>query len=476
MKKGTVTGWKRPLAAALGALFVLGAVCGMGGLPDGVRDALPEAVRETVTPVTAQAAGGDPAMTQEAGVLRTGANTDSAQTVYYANNPWRVIGYGATDGNAYARQDGMLTLFSADNLTSSQFNPYNDTKDCNDYGKNPENTSQQSMLKATVDSLFNGSGAPFSDKEQRAVVIRTLETGEYSDVWPYSNGVSGNQTSGYLWPLSALEADSMHQNLRKASDLWWLRSPGRTNLSAANVNNSLVAYAGGFRVDKDLGVRPAFHLNLKSVIFTSAAEGGKSSGAVGKGALKQVGQNSGNEWKLTLLDDGTVSGLDGHTGFSAQCVIGAPGTQSPTSATVEQGKQVTLSYSGAKTTTNEYVSAILKDNTGNILYYGNLAKTENKDANSPTGGVPLTIPSTVQPGTYILGVFAEQFNGDKKTDYASKVSNISLTVTAQTHTVTVTGTGHGTVSPPSQSGAQNDTVTLTATPDTGYRFVRWEVT
>ncbi|MBR0172113.1 MAG: putative Ig domain-containing protein, partial [Lachnospiraceae bacterium] len=105
---------------------------------------------------------------------------------------------------------------------------------------------------------------------------------------------------------------------------------------------------------------------------------------------------------------------------------------------MEQGKQVTLSYSGAKATENEYVSAILKDSTGNILYYGNLAKTEGGSEASPANGVPLTIPSTVQPGTYILGVFAEQFNGDKKTDYASSVSNISLTVTAPATALSIT--------------------------------------
>ena len=54
MKKGTVTRWKRPLAAVLGAVLVLGTVFGAGSmLPAGLKDALPEEVRETVMPLAA---------------------------------------------------------------------------------------------------------------------------------------------------------------------------------------------------------------------------------------------------------------------------------------------------------------------------------------------------------------------------------------------------------------------------------------
>ncbi|MBR0091877.1 MAG: hypothetical protein IJP92_09275, partial [Lachnospiraceae bacterium] len=276
MKKGTVTRWKRPLAAALGSLFVLGAVSGAGSaLPERVKDTLPEGVREALAPVTAQAADNDPAMSQGASVLRAGANTDNAQTVYYAGNPWRVIGYGATDGNEYARKDGMLTLFSADNLATSQFNSDKYPNDCNDYGKNPDNTSDPSILKATVDKLFNGTGALFSDKEQAAVVQRTLEKGEYSSTWPYSTGVSGDQTSGYLWPLSTAEALYLPSDtFREANNYWCLRSPGDDDGRAAYVSIAGFVHDDGNGVGDVDGVRPAFYLNLNSVLFSSAAAGG----------------------------------------------------------------------------------------------------------------------------------------------------------------------------------------------------------
>ena len=47
--------------------------------------------------------------------------------------------------------------------------------------------------------------------------------------------------------------------------------------------------------------RPAFNLDLNSVLFISAAEGGKSASGMDSG-LTAVGDYDGNEWKLTLLE------------------------------------------------------------------------------------------------------------------------------------------------------------------------------
>ncbi|MCC8028491.1 MAG: hypothetical protein LIO75_01600 [Lachnospiraceae bacterium] len=55
--------------------------------------------------------------------------------------------------------------------------------------------------------------------------------------------------------------------------------------------------------------RPALNLDLDSVLFTSAAADGKSSGAAGADALTEVPDYSGSEWKLTILDTGhTLTG------------------------------------------------------------------------------------------------------------------------------------------------------------------------
>ena len=48
-----------------------------------------------------------------------------------------------------------------------------------------------------------------------------------------------------------------------------------------------------------------------------------------------------------------------------------------------------------------------------------------------TGTVEIEIPSDLAPGSYTLKVFSEQYNGDRKTDYASNFTNIALTAGKQ---------------------------------------------
>ncbi|MBQ6735189.1 MAG: hypothetical protein IJR00_09825 [Lachnospiraceae bacterium] len=230
MKKRIVTRWKRPLAAALGALFVFGAVSGAGSaLPESVKDALPEGVREVLTPVTAQAAGGDAAIVMgTASVLgETGDyNQDhtNTQIVRYGGQSWYVIGY---DGNGVAQtaNSDTMTLISVGNLeTEVQFNPDPSAAGANHYGG--------STLKSKVDVL----ASTFSSGEQKAVIPRTLDSGTYNTTEPWETDcVAGSQvTDAILWPLSTKEANAMNANLRQAdpanpgwaTSYWWLRSPG----------------------------------------------------------------------------------------------------------------------------------------------------------------------------------------------------------------------------------------------------------
>ena len=91
--------------------------------------------------------------------------------------------------------------------------------------------------------------------------------------------------------------------------------------------------------------------------------------------------------------------------------------------TVAAGGTLSITYSGAKTGDNEYVSAMLCDGEGNPLYYGHVAQ------NSASGAASLSIPADVPAGSYTLKIFAEQANGDRQTDYAGSFNNIALTVT-----------------------------------------------
>ena len=149
--------------------------------------------------------------------------------------------------------------------------------------------------------------------------------------------------------------------------------------------------------DKSSAVRPAFNLNLSSVLFTSAAAGGKSAGANG---LAAVADYSGSDWKLTLLDSSRTFAV-------SNAMLG--------------GNTVTFSYSGAQTGVNEYLSAVIMDQNGTIAYYGRILQPT-----SASGTASLTLPSGVTlSDTTKLYVFNEQYNGDKRTDYASALCQVT---------------------------------------------------
>ncbi|SDA41285.1 LysM domain-containing protein [Lachnospiraceae bacterium G11] len=200
--------------------------------------------------------------------------------------------------------------------------------------------------------------------------------------------------------------------------VWWLRSPGGDVDRAAVVLHHGDLFSSGLPIaNVGTAVRPAFDLNLSSVIYTSAAVGGKSSGTVGADALTSVADYTGTDWKVTLLDDGSInSNLNGHAGFTATRVGGG---------NVAIGDEITLSFGGAQTGSNEYVSAIIVSAADETtpLYYGRIANNTASDT-----AATVKVPTGISDGDYKLLVFAEQYNGDKKTDFASAYSEIDFTV------------------------------------------------
>lgn len=187
-----------------------------------------------------------------------------------------------------------------------------------------------------------------------------------------------------------------------SASTWWLRSPYADFTSSTGlVDGYGRVYDGG--VGLGWAARPAFNLNLNSVLFTSAAVGGKPDGG-----LTTISEYSGNEWKLTLKDSSR----------SNFAVTSAAVTAYTNGSTVE------ISYTGAKTGANEYISALLVDDNGNPTYYGR----SNAPLTETDGTAQLSVPAGFAGGNYMLKVFNEQYNGNYKTDYASDFTDISLTV------------------------------------------------
>ena len=330
-------------------------------------------------------------------VLNKNVNTATAPTVYFGqnheNNPaaWRVIGY---DGNGVTSSQGDITLLAAGAMGVI---PFVDTILNNEYA--PSN------LKTAIDALAE----KLTTEENAAVKKRALTSGSYDG--ENTDCVAGGQVdNAVFWPLSAKEAIAVNNDLRAlepahpnwVTTAWWLRSPGSDKYHLAVVrSDGSVQYSGHTILifNNHRTVRPAFNLNLNSVLFASAAVGGKPDGG-----LTEVPEYSGSEWKLTLLDSSR------NFAVTKKAVSAAP------------DDTVTLNYSGATTGINEYISVILADNNG-AQYYGRVAQPT-----AESGTLEIKIPSDIAPGDYTLKVFNEQYNGDYNTDYASNFTDIALTV------------------------------------------------
>ena len=306
----------------------------------------------------------------------------------------------------------------------------------------------------------------FSAVEQAAIAPSTKSEAYAGDPDNSNNGKDGAGWDGYLdWEplngekiflLDAKEAtntsygysntDNLVRNrvknaLSGSAAYWWLRSPYTRDVSFAG----LVFSDGGiydYIVYTDLvGVSPALNIDLSSVLFSSAAEGGKISAAVSGGdgsgnntaSLSEIGSYTGSEWKLTLID------TDRNTfSVSENDVKGG------------SGDTVTLNYDGATVGSKEYVSIILEDSNNNLTHYGRVAQPADT-----IGNFEFKLPSGLSDGTYTLHVFSEQYNGDYKTDYASAFDNVTLTVKNPTQTTDTTDNSNS-----------NDTSTSTETTTT----------
>ena len=195
------------------------------------------------------------------------------------------------------------------------------------------------------------------------------------------------------------------------SGAWWLRTPGDAK-NAANVFNTGKVFVRGGNVNNFIfAVRPAMNIDTSKVLFTSPAEGGKTSGAPGADAMKEVGSFAGSDWKLTIKDD-TRPAFDASVSGSE---------------TVLKDGAVKIRYNGALAGGNEYISAIIEDSEGNILYYGNIVDNTSDNA-ADSGKAPLNVPADLKPGKYKILVFSEQCNGDFKTDLASNIVTLDITI------------------------------------------------
>lgn len=373
-------------------------------------------------PTAAFAADGDKAiMLGTNGISGYDDNTNSYDYIYFGNweapdeytttGPikWRVL-----DDQTNTGGDGLFLL---SDVLFGKGNKYGGGVCFNQ--DRSSNVWQGSAAQKWCQDFY---GSSFSTGEQGAVLATTKTDAAYkaTSVRPPIDFLGSELKGDTVFFLSAEEVESSAYGfINNAARLayfgntgnwgaWWLRSPDKLNSAVAGTitrgSGDLSGSLNGNYVDNySYSARPAFNLNLNSVLFTSAAVGGKSATGMDSG-LTAVGNYGGSEWKLTLLDSSRNFGV------------------TETDISGDPGDTITLHYTGATTGDNEYISVILAAESG-VQYYGRIAK-----ATTAEGEISLTIPDTLAEGTYTLNVFSEQYNGDYKTDYASAFATIDLTV------------------------------------------------
>ena len=400
-------------------------------------------------PTTAFAADGDKTIMPGTSGISGWDSTNGYDYIYYGTwngSPikWRVLDDQTNTGSTglFLLSDVLLGSGDFGGVYFDNSSPYSNVWQgsdaqtwCNNFYRENFSTGEQSAVIATTksDEAFTSStdSVPFAASE---------------------NILNGDK----VFFLSAQEAENDEYGFTNdavriayydgSAGVWRLRSPYAYYSDFAGVVDlhGSVFYTNVYH---DWAARPAFNLDLTSVLFTSAAVCGKSANGMDSG-LTAVGDYDGNEWKLTLLDDSR--------NFAA----------ATTAVTVDT---LTLSYSGAATGANEYISAIIKDNSGNITHYGRLKNTTEAADASGTVNIDL---SGIDMTSKTLYVFSEQYNGGaddntKLTDYASELVEVSQTKNAYAITNNLTNIStDNTAAYRLMSEMANYNATLTA--DTNY--------
>ena len=293
-------------------------------------------------------------------------NIGDGQFLYYGENKWLVL-----DADADNNGEAGIFLLSADVASSDiQFEDSGLT-----------NVWDGSDAKAWAEAFATET---FTEEELSAIkaVTKNDAAGTYSNLaWKESN-LNNEQ----VFFLSAEEVSIyLNADHAAAGNGWWLRSgcADNTGIYAGVVSD--IGIVGTPHVAAKYDARPAMNLDSSKIaMFKSATDG----------------------YKVVLLDE--------TTDFSASAEVGTQ-DKGYTDWTVE------VTYAGAMTGENAYVSAAIIDADGNTVYYANVAN------NSESGTATVTIPDGLL-GKYTLKLFSEQVNGDNKTDYATGIVSFDFTV------------------------------------------------
>lgn len=147
-------------------------------------------------------------------------------------------------------------------------------------------------------------------------------------------------------------------------------------------------------------------VDLKNIVFISAAVGGKDSNFRNGNGIRPVYEREVDAWKLTIQNP-----YDEKTN--------PYGMREPEISNVRRdGGAVCFDYKDVYSTGNCYLSAVLLTEHGReIVGYDRLVDATERGI----GTIAINWPSEYDKEGYILKVFAEKYNGDNMTDYISEM-------------------------------------------------------
>ncbi len=272
--------------------------------------------------------------------------TDGYDYIYYGAYDGTPIKWRVLNGQTNIGTDGLFLLSEY----ALEATPYNSNKPYQYQGSN---------IKAWCAAFANNK---FSQSELAAILATTKSDAasigddsyvNYDQVDNILNGdkvflLSAEENKNAEFGFTSKSARVVY-NRENTVVQAWLRSYCSSKSSVGYVNPE-----GGVSIqaaNKDyIYARPALNIDSTRVLFLSAAAGEKNK------TFGTIANDTGNEWKATVLDSSRTFAVTETT------IKGAP------------GGYASFHYTGAGVGENEYVSAMLTDENGNILYYGNLEK------------------------------------------------------------------------------------------------------
>lgn len=403
---------------------------------------------------------------------------------------WRVLDCmsDSMSSSASTQKEGSYLLLSDQILDCVKFNE-NQEKNA---GKNEWGTSniKKWLNSETFDGGYTSGGflqTAFSAVEQEALQVTVQAEG---DALQYLNspGITGEkifllsardmQNSAYgFWPSGDTAKDNQStrlgvteyaqkQGVRQENGYgyWWLRSKANYSDRIAGI----VDYDGWLFddnvTDGVIGVAPAIHINPEKIVYVTAD--GMTKGDFG---LVGTAKSETDTWDVTLMgsQDKMDVSLAGEKRAKVKSFYNHSGEMQIDLQSEKSASEVLNSAT--------QVSALVKDELGNVQYYGKISGDTNAK------NFMIHMPADVPDGLYTIYVYAEQITA-QGCDIASQPDEVDpIYLIIQNHSDTEGETPanqkyHLLVNDKEQGSYEAGTPVRISADEAseGYQFVEWK--